>query len=163
MLKNLANEQLILNLKSLVHDERRQVVQILDYLREVEVRGLHLARGYSSMFSFCTECLGYSESEAHIRIQAMRLSKEISEVSGHIEADIPSSIRRQVWLKAKGQCTYVDQQTGRQCVSRHALEIDHLHGFAKGGKSTLENLTLLCAAHNKFKGVMNCDQPPRRS
>ncbi len=82
MLKvKLSDESLMSELKVMRANERHVLIQILEYLREVESRKLHLARGYSSMFSFCMEFLGYSESEAHIRIQAMRLSREIPQAA----------------------------------------------------------------------------------
>ncbi len=353
--RNVSDEQLIFDLKKLVQKERTLIAQILEYLREVEHRKLYLARGYSSMFAFCTECLGYSEPEAQIRIQAMRLSRDVPEIQSQIasgelslsvaalaqsafrnengrraENDLPplspwekkhiinelsgstkqvareklaktfgepvkvkltfeaeedllrdldelkgllasqnysgdlgnlirimtknmlkqvrknkpvpeleydqnrsiaklenlstttldegpsnpptqlsedpshspaqlgedpsqsptqvsedpnqSSVqfsedpihspiakqlksnpkitrsryidaqtRRKVWQKSNARCTYVDPITGRQCGSRHGLEIDHIHEFAKGGSNDLENLRLLCSAHNKFR------------
>lgn len=309
-LENLSDDLLLVDLKNMISKERSLVVQILEYLREVETRKLHLARGYSSMFSFCTENLGYSEAEAHIRIQAMRLTKEVPEVAQNIEegtlslsvaamaqnqfrkedfkrkskgatklsasekseiilelqscskkeateklaerfalptvtkltfeaseelvdkidqlknllahknfngdlgklieimadttlkhlekkmgleksrhenaariddclkgsADhqstlpdkvsarqnvvrksmvrsryIPSAIRQEVWFRSKGKCQYIDSKTGRQCKSGHALQIDHIYEFAKGGENNVENLRLLCAGHNQFR------------
>jgi hypothetical protein len=41
------------------------VIEVIEYLKEIETRELHLARGFSSMFAFATEFLGYSEAEAH--------------------------------------------------------------------------------------------------
>lgn len=304
-LKRLSNDVLLIDLKNLVSKERSLIVQVLGYLREVEVRKLHLARGYSSMFAFCTEGLGYSEAEAHIRIQAMRLAKEVPEVTKNIEegklslsvaamaqnqfrktdlqrksegqtkislvekfqvlkelqscskkeathklsqhfslpqqiklsfeaspklcekleklkgllahknfggdlaklietmADIcienletktrgiadsheraiisnqteitlpdkvhlrhkksryiPLTTRRKVWRESDGKCQFIDLQTGRKCESPYALQIDHIHEFAKGGGHSVENLRLLCANHNRFK---NDQQKENRS
>jgi len=85
-LKNKNDEILIFDLKELVAKERQILTDILHYLREVEVRKLYLKRGYSSLWAFCTEELGYSESAAQRRIQAMRLLKEIPEVEDKIES-----------------------------------------------------------------------------
>ncbi len=38
------------------------------------------------MFAFCTEALGYSEAESHIRIQAMRLMSTVAMVEAKIES-----------------------------------------------------------------------------
>ncbi len=78
--------ELILKLKNIVQQERDLITEVLRLLREVENRQLYLARGYSSMFAFCTGLLGYSESEAHIRIQAMRLIKVMPTVERQIES-----------------------------------------------------------------------------
>lgn len=70
------NEQLVKDLKALVAQERLVLVDLLRHLREVESRSLHLSLGYSSLFSFCTGELGYTEPEAQARIQAMRLMRD---------------------------------------------------------------------------------------
>jgi hypothetical protein len=51
----------------------------------VEARRLFLERGFSSLFTYCTGVLGYSESEAMLRIQAMRLVRKVPEVESKIE------------------------------------------------------------------------------
>lgn len=285
------DNDLIQKLKSLVQSERGLLAEVLRHLREVEKRQLYLQRGYSSMFAFCTEALSYSEAEAHIRIQAMRLmtavpmveeklesgelslsvaaraqacfrktatptsnkvtivtsllgkstrqaerelatyfpesSKpeverattgeltrvefEISKVcleklqrfrartahknfAGRLETvfealldlalekyDRPSgaapisatstnatllgprkvgakrtryiaaAVRREVWRRAGGQCQYHAQQSGKRCSSRYGMQIDHIVEYAQGGESTIENLQLLCGAHNRWR------------
>jgi len=85
-LKNKNNQTLILDLKDLVSRERQLLTEVLHHLREVEIRHLYLERGYSSLWAFATEELGYSESAAQRRIQAMRLLKEIPEVEEKIES-----------------------------------------------------------------------------
>lgn len=84
--KGLCDSTLLDELKSLVRREKEIVVEVIEYLKEIEIRKLHLARGYSSLFSFATEFLGYSEAEAHIRIQAARLSQSLPEVRTLIES-----------------------------------------------------------------------------
>ncbi len=63
---------------------------------------------------------------------------------------IPAGIRRAVWLRDQRRCTFVSG-TGHRCESREALEIDHVVPVSKGGKPTLENLRLLCPAHNQYE------------
>ena len=79
------NSELILELKDLVSQERQMLAQILRYLREVENRKLYLARGYPNLFEFTQKELGYAESAAGRRIQAMRLLKDVPEVEKKIE------------------------------------------------------------------------------
>jgi hypothetical protein len=47
------------------------------------------------------------------------------------------------------QCSYRDPSTGRQCNSKHALQIDHVRSWAAGGKTELNNLRFLCANHHR--------------
>lgn len=320
-----SNEKLLGHLKSLRHQERALVTDILKYLIEVEARGLHLERGFPSLYAFCMEELGYSEDEAYVRIQAMRCVKAVPQIvqkidsgelslsvvakaqkvfrqkakqnsaltieqktevinrlsnasirhaekmlatefpeavlppekikplttnltkvefvanqrlidkletlkdllahqnfdgrmdgliehladialkkfeettglchgprsekdagspvnydsnqnrakslkhysvaqretlktNSHISTKTPARSRyiarrtkRQIWQKANGRCEYHDPKTGRRCSSRYAIQIDHVHDFAKGGTSHAGNLQLLCGPHNRWK------------
>ncbi len=60
-------------------------------------------------------------------------------------------LRRSVWRRDRA-CQYVDPITGRHCNSRFKLELDHHVPFSKGGKTTTDNLRLLCRAHNAYFG-----------
>jgi hypothetical protein len=85
MIKNLNDDQLLLEIKSLAKEETRMTQLILDYLAEVETRRLFALRGYPSLFEFCVKELGYSESSAFRRISAMRAIKSIPEAKAKLE------------------------------------------------------------------------------
>ena len=78
------DEELSQNLLSMIQQERKLTSQILDYLKEVENRKLFAKRGYPSLFSYCTDFLGYSEGAAQRRISSMRLLKEVPEVKEQV-------------------------------------------------------------------------------
>jgi hypothetical protein len=60
---------------------------------------------------------------------------------------IPGAVRREVYERDEGRCTYADA-SGRRCRETHFIELHHLKPFAQGGEHTLSNLTLRCRAHN---------------
>jgi 5-methylcytosine-specific restriction endonuclease McrA len=62
---------------------------------------------------------------------------------------IPARVRRAVWERDQGQCTYVSE-AGRRCGSRTRLEFDHVDEVARGGKATVEGIRLRCRAHNQY-------------
>jgi 5-methylcytosine-specific restriction endonuclease McrA len=62
-------------------------------------------------------------------------------------AGVPAEVRRQVWKRDGGQCTWRGPD-GRRCTSRWRLELDHVHPKALGGPATVDNLRLLCEPHN---------------
>ena len=62
---------------------------------------------------------------------------------------IPSSLRRRVFERDHGCCSYVSPD-GQRCTESKFLHIDHIVPFAKGGKTELSNLRLLCSQHNKL-------------
>ena len=68
-----------------------------------------------------------------------------------ISRSIPSHLRKYIWERDAGQCTYVHYETKRRCASRHLLQIDHIQPFALGGRTEKENLRLLCAGHNQYR------------
>ncbi len=66
---------------------------------------------------------------------------------------VPVSLKRQVWMRDKGQCTYPG------CQSRHRLEIDHCEPFSMGGETEINNLRLLCKAHNAYQAIQTFGLP----
>ncbi len=64
---------------------------------------------------------------------------------------IPAAVKRQVWQRDGGRCSYVDPETGRRCNSRHLIEIDHLLPYALGGGADPENLRLVCRVHHRHR------------
>ncbi len=73
---------------------------------------------------------------------------------------IPVAVRRQVWERDRGCCSYVDRGSGRRCGSRHLLEIDHVVPYALGGSAEPDNLRLLCAAHHRYRHAARAHQRP---
>ena len=61
---------------------------------------------------------------------------------------IPNSVKRAVWKRDGGRCTYVSDD-GRRCTSRK-VQYDHIEEVARGGLSTESNVRLLCHAHNQL-------------
>ncbi len=59
-----------------------------------------------------------------------------------VRRHIPAAIRRHVWLRDGGRCSYRDPLTGRRCNSSHLLQIDYLLPVAEGGGPEPENLAL---------------------
>jgi 5-methylcytosine-specific restriction endonuclease McrA len=62
---------------------------------------------------------------------------------------IPPEVRRAVWERDGGRCTYLSPD-GHRCESRWQLEPDHIQPAALGGPSTVENLRLRCRPHNSL-------------
>jgi 5-methylcytosine-specific restriction endonuclease McrA len=60
---------------------------------------------------------------------------------------IPLHVRRAVWARDGGQCTYVSPD-GKRCDCRWQLELDHIDPDAKDKVPTADDLRLRCRAHN---------------
>lgn len=307
-IKKLTREELIAKIKSLAQEERRVTLELLQHLKEMDVRKLYLDLGFSSLFEYLRKELSYSESSAYRRIQSMRMIKEIPELEGKVASGavnlstltqvsrffkrqaesssgqtqvkteeqsssriwssdeklsligalenkssrtverfraissnqtelkivlnreqlkklnrlkslmshknlssaelieaaldvvlekvdparkeerarnrpkklktasaslkpcvengissvptnnkkikeksryIAQAVRRKVWIKGGGRCSYVDPATKRKCESQHFIQIDHIQPFHQDGDNSEENLRLLCGEHNR--------------
>jgi hypothetical protein len=60
---------------------------------------------------------------------------------------IPAVVKREVWIRDGGRCRWPTADGG-VCGSTCRVQFDHIHPRARGGKSTVANLRLLCATHN---------------
>ena len=82
---------------------------------------------------------------------------------------IPAAVRRAVWERDGGQCTFVSE-AGHRCEARRRLEYDHIEPFARGGEATEAGIRLRCRAHNMrptaSSAPSSCgtsgSRPPRR-
>ena len=63
---------------------------------------------------------------------------------------IPAHVRREVWERDQGRCTFVSD-TGHRCEARTRLEFDHVQPVARGGEATPGNLRLRCRGHNQLE------------
>ena len=68
----LSDVDLLRRVVSLAAREREGTVDLVGHLAELDVRKLHLARGYGSLFAYCTERLHLSEYGAYNRMEAAR-------------------------------------------------------------------------------------------
>ena len=79
-LKTLKNEALLTNTKEIAARDRKNQLDLLHHLREIESRKLYLKIGYSSLHKYVCQELKYSGGSANRRIQAMYLIKDVPEV-----------------------------------------------------------------------------------
>ena len=82
--------------------------------------------------------------ERHVPQTTLSLGRSIPAKGG---SSIPTPIRRAVWARDGGRCTFIGPD-GILCQSRRMLEIDHRRPRALGGPDAVENLRLLCRPRN---------------
>ena len=61
---------------------------------------------------------------------------------------IPDAIKRAVYERDGGRCTFTDDR-GCRCAQAGGLEFDHLDGFARTHLHDADRIRLLCRAHNQ--------------
>jgi len=67
---------------------------------------------------------------------------------------IPAAIRREVWRRDGGRCTFVDEQ-GRRCQATRCVEYHHDKPYGKGGEHEADNIALRCRAHNQYQADLD--------
>ncbi len=78
-LGGLGDDQLLAGLSALVKRDNDSLSDLLAHLAEIEERELCVALGYSSLFAYCTEALGFCKSSAGRRIAAARVCRDFPE------------------------------------------------------------------------------------
>ena len=63
---------------------------------------------------------------------------------------VPAHVRRVVWERDEGRCSFVGAD-GHRCAARRFLEFDHIDPLARGGKTMADNMRLRCRAHNQYE------------
>jgi hypothetical protein len=66
------------------------------------------------------------------------------------ERHVPASVRREVWRRDGGRCTFTSDE-GHRCGTTRGLQYDHVVPVARGGESSVDNVRLLCRAHNQYE------------
>ncbi len=100
-----------------------------------------------------TQTMATSPGEVVKQSQAQATSPEEVKREVTQRPYISVLVRNEVSKKSQDQCTYISPITKERCIVRRFLQIEHEIPFAKGGSSTAENLTLLCATHNRLKAI----------
>ena len=66
---------------------------------------------------------------------------------------IPAGMKRQVWVRDRGQCAFV-ARSGRRCTERSFLEFHHLEPYGMGGETVTRNISLRCRSHNLYEAEL---------
>ncbi len=82
----LTNEALHLQTLTAASNEKSATLLLLEHLAEVDHRRLYAVMGYSSLWLYVNQALGYSETQSSERVSAMRLMVKVPEVKKELEA-----------------------------------------------------------------------------
>ena len=67
--------------------------------------------------------------------------------------NIPNHVKRGAERRDKGQCGFVAAD-GRRCTERTFLEFHHVIPYARGGRATIDNISLRCRRHNQYEAEL---------
>ncbi|HXH31302.1 MAG TPA: HNH endonuclease signature motif containing protein [Bacteriovoracaceae bacterium] len=119
MYTHLSNTKLHSETVNASKTEKAATVVLLKFLSEVGFRKLFLDFGHSTLHKYVMHELGYSESEAWTRIQAMRLVRSMPEVEVKIESGMMSLCNASI-LQSHLQNTAIklDSQEMKNCIKK---------------------------------------------
>lgn len=140
--------------------QRRAIVQftareeVIAKLERVRALASHRLRGGASMEDvielLADEFIKREDPVARNERRKMRVQNSARSTRAGSARRISASVRDEVFTRDRQQCTYVSPG-GKRCASTHVLQIDHIRPVARGGVSTIDNLRLLCAYHNRLE------------
>src|SRR5688572_645771 len=103
--------------------------------------------GFEAVIEAALECYVEKLEKKKFKTTARRQKPRV--VESEDPRYVPADVKREVYLRDGGRCTYVGCN-GRRCNARFLLEFDHIIPVGRGGKSTVVNLRLRCHAHNQL-------------
>src|SRR6185295_18897035 len=123
----LSDQDLLARLEALAGNEREAAVELVAHLAALDNRpALYAARGYGSLFSYCTQALRLSEDAACNRIAAARACRRFPVILD---------------LVASGSLTL----TSVRLLAPHLTAENHEVVLAKAGNRTLREIEALVA------------------
>lgn len=82
---DLVYKKLLIETEQFASEEKKYTLKILQNLRVIDAKKLFCELGYGSLFRYCKDHLKYTEQEAAIRVNAMRLMRDLPETKSKIE------------------------------------------------------------------------------
>ena len=126
-LNGLDDVQLLAELSALVKRENDSLSDLLAHLAELDRREVCVALGYSSLFAYCTEALGFCKSSAGRRISAARVCRDYPQAFARVaKGELQLSVLCALWPHL------------------HAENASEL--FAAGARKSYEQVELLLVA-----------------
>ena len=85
-LARLSDRELVASVHAAAHNQRAATGRLIALLAELDARRLYLAEGCSSLFTYCTQVLHFSEHAAYNRIEAARAAHRFPIILEMMEA-----------------------------------------------------------------------------
>lgn len=122
VLSHLTDDELTIAVRRFATEERTSTAQLVAHLAEFDARRLHLAAGFSSLFTYCCEVLRLSEHSTYNRIEAARAARRFPTIIDRLaEGSLNLTNIRLLapHLTAENHRQLLDEAVGR---SRRAVE-----------------------------------------
>lgn len=128
-MKQLSNLQLRVETKKASDEEKNTTLKLLEHLAEVEDRLAYAEYGFSSLWKYVSEELGYSDSQTSERVLAMRLLKKVPESKEALkDGRLNLTIMTKVAYAAKREDSSIPEVKDllEKCEGKSTREVDRL-------------------------------------
>lgn len=136
---------------------REALIAKLEHLRSLVSHRVPINASLEQLIEFMADYVIQREDpEARQKRRETRAARDVAAPAASVASVAPSSpreiaarVRDQVFVRDR-QCSFIGPD-GKRCGSTHVLQVDHIEPVARGGASTIDNLRLLCAFHNRLE------------
>jgi 5-methylcytosine-specific restriction endonuclease McrA len=126
-----------------------ELMELMNWMRSHLSHKFPKGASFLDMFKYAMQYVREREDLA-LRAERRNDKKSSQQTPDGSSRHIPATVKEKVWVRDKGQCTFVGDNSKR-CGETKYLQFDHYPiPFARGGPSTVKNLRLLCATHNRY-------------
>lgn len=120
---------------------------------EVQTSEVHFSEIQQSGFTSIEECqvkrkVLAAMKEPKVNPPSNSAELKLGMISMPSRKYISVHTKRELLHRAGSCCEYIDKSTGKKCVSKYQLQIDHIQPLARGGSDEKRNLRILCRTHN---------------
>jgi len=142
-LKKLTDEKLDQSLYAYVKKEKEVLMEILCHIAEIDRRRLYLTFGYSSLYVYLTERMGYEDGSAQRRLDAARLSHFVPTVisnlaQGELTISKVTFLQKSLRQNKEQKITAEEKATIFEAIKHKTLEESQIH-VAKALRSQSKN------------------------
>jgi hypothetical protein len=125
-----------------------ELMELIKFMRSHLSHRLHKSATFLELFKYALQYVKNREDPGTKKVTARKSTARTD------TRYIPESVKQEVWKRDGGRCTFVGSN-GKRCECEYNLQYDH-HPvpYGRGGKSTANNLRLLCAKHNRYTAKM---------
>nr|WP_295905303.1 HNH endonuclease signature motif containing protein [uncultured Bdellovibrio sp.] len=154
-LLNQENQSLLQEFKELFAHELPDgnALSVLQLLLKKAIKDKKKKVGLDEAANKKSDMSAFSKPAANSKIEKNAARLPSSPKVPSLRPAISIHTKRFLWKRSQGCCEHVDAKSKQRCSSRYALQIDHAKPVALGGDNTVENLALLCRAHNSRRSI----------
>jgi hypothetical protein len=124
---------------------------VSDELTEIKIT---VGREFMALLAEAKGALSHDVPDANLEAVLIACMRTTIKKKRNASCKVPAAVRKVVRARANSCCEFTASD-GKRCNSRHRLEYHHQIPHARGGPATVENIFLMCRAHNIHHAIQD--------